>query len=230
MENNKHEQLNLFEFGYNDDGEYVNKTEEQQKKLLEDAKEKFPNYTYEQLTSGLKFGDYDEKLVAYNFLDIFSQYRKTIPELVKDIKALAKNKCWHYVNFPKQIYIYSFEHHDEEQTIDLYIEFEKYYIHCCEHSLKEVMADGICFPACAITLYENVDGFIKKVDGPYGHKEEDIRYQIICEKMQALKFGTNRIAPNKKPKDFFEVKFDLTAFMDYWGRAGEVTADKEEYE
>lgn len=221
--NKQYEQLELFEFGYNDEGEYVNHSEEEQKKLLELEKTKFPEYSYEELTKGFTFSQEDEKLLAYNYLDIFSQYKRTIPDIIKEIKRLANNKCWHYVNFDKKIYIYSYEHHDEESHIDLYIQIDKYYIHCCEHNLKEVLEEGICFPACAIWIYENVDGFFKRVEGPYGNKEEDIRYQIICDKLQALKFGTNRIDPDKKPKDFYEVKFSLIDFAKYWGEKGIVT-------
>ena len=223
----KYEQLNIFEFGNDEEGKYVNFSEEEQKKLLEQEKIKYPDYSYEEITKDFTFSQEYEKLLAYNFLDIFSQYKKTIPELVKEIKTLANNICWHYVNFDKKIYVYSFEHHDEENNIDLYIQIDKYYIHCCEHKLQEVLKDGICFPACMITIYENVDGFFKKVDGPYGEKEKDIRYQIICDKLQALNFGTNRIDPDKKPKDFYEVKFELIDFMNYWGSGGIVTDGKE---
>lgn len=202
--------LNLFEFGNDDNGNYVN--------LVEEKREKIENvivYNYEQLTEKFKENS-TYCLVARYYDNGWWQRGLTFDEIIDEIKSVSNSKCYHYGNMERGIYVYSMKFGENDYRIF----FENTdHIVSVRHlgQLNDLLfgKEKIMFPACEVDLF-NVKT-TEKIKSGYGNYKDDIRYKIICGEFEALKYSTNRIDPNKKPKDFYELEFTLNDFIKYYG-------------
>lgn len=203
-------QLNLFEFGNDSEGNYINLSEKEE----EDYNFTF---TYEEIIAEDKNNN-DFCIVAWHSYSPLWQDHRTLEEIRKDIREVAKTKCYHYGNMAKDIYAYSFKEDD-----DFYwfcIENPKHIVvvkHTSDINNILTGKETICYPACCVYLFEKTENGLKKIDSGWGEYKQDIRYKIICDEFKILEFSTNRIYPDKKPKDFYEAEYKLSDFINYWG-------------
>lgn len=207
-------ELSLFDFGYDDNGDYINIVERKREKLMESHKE----YSYEEITKGHELDD-NYMVVAEFHLNCLSQWGHTLEEIQNEIEKVAKTKCYHYGNMNKGIYAYSFK---EDDDCYLFCIENDNYIVVVRHiaSINKLLCgeEKICYPACFVDIFETHENQpIKVVRGGYGEYKQDIRYKVLCEDFKILEFSTNRIDPNKKPKDFYECEFTLHDFIKYHG-------------
>lgn len=214
IEENK--QLCIFDFGLNEKGEYVNLLEDQEKERLS----KWHSYTWEQITQGHSQEE-DYMIVATYYQSEYSQYGLELDDLKKEIQKIAESKCYHYGNLKKMIFVYSYQF--EKDFYRIAIENQKYIVLCKHYgNIDDVLMgkEQIGYPACEIELFEKKDDEIVQIRSGYAdgeHYKDDIRYKILCESFEIIKFSTNRVQPGKKPKDFCECQFKLDDFAKHWG-------------
>lgn len=203
------DEVNLFDFGVNENGEYVNLVEYE--KLKHDIEEVDFNKWLETNENPLIH-------IAYDFL-INPDFYKTYNKIIEELEWIAEQKVYHYGNMEKGLYIYTIfngdcwafvfenEHHIMVNLNYIYSqkELEKYLFG------KEL----IQMNALSVRCYE-LNG--KRIDD-YGDKEKDIRYRVIIDEWQMDKYSENRMKENKKIKDFYEVALPLPKLMEYWGES-----------
>lgn len=208
-------QLNLFDFGFDENNNYVNIVEQEQMKLQEEWKE----YSYEELISGYE-KDNNYCICAIFSLGCLTQHGMTLEQSQRDIKKQAQTKCYHFGNMDKGIYAYSFriDYEDGDKDYLFAIENSKH-IAVVRHisDINDVLTgkQKLGYPAVCVYLFEITENGLKIIDSGWGEYKQDIRYKILCDEFEILKFSTNRIDPSKKPKDFYECEFALSDFANY---------------
>lgn len=209
-------EYDIFAFGNDENGNYVNLIEEERKK----REEKFKEYPFEEIIKGNEF-DNNYMVVAQFHTGCLYQWGHTLEEIRKEIEMVAKTKCYHCGNMEKNIYAYSFKEDDD------------FYWFCIENDNHIVVIrhtdninslltgeKKICYPACCMYIFEKHENEpISLITSGYGKYKEDIRYKVLCDEFKILEFSTNRIYPNKKSKDFYECEFKLSDFIKYHGEA-----------
>lgn len=208
----KHQQLNLLDFGYNDNGDFVNLVEEQAKNS-EIAKEEFDRKLKEnenplvRILADLWCGRFEDN---------------TFNETLDQVERESKTKCYHYGNLDKLMFIYTITT-DEGYSYFIF-ENENHYLlflHGFESDLLDDYLTGKNKLNCAalgVLVYDKQGYKIWQ----FGEKEKDIRYQCIINEWQMNKFGENRINKGKKIKDFCEIEFSLPKLIEYWGESEKV--------
>ena len=140
-------EYDIFAFGNDENGNYVNLIEEERKK----REEKFKEYPFEEIIKGNEF-DNNYMVVAQFHTGCLYQWGHTLEEIRKEIEMVAKTKCYHCGNMEKNIYAYSFKEDDD------------FYWFCIENDNHIVVIrhtdninslltgeKKICYPACCIT-------------------------------------------------------------------------------
>lgn len=208
------EKLNIFEFGTNDKGEYVNLVEESNR----EREEKFKTYPYEEIIKGHE-DEADFCVVATFHMGCVSQWGMSVEDIQREIQREVDTKCYHYGNMEKGIYAYTYkiEFEDGEVMYWFCVENEKHIV-VVKHlkSLDDLLNgnEKICYPACEVYMFDSNGSQIRN---GYGHYKDDIRYKVLCEEFEILEFSTNRIDPKKPPKDFYEAEYTLPDFIKHWG-------------
>lgn len=216
------QEFNLFDFGINDQGEYVNFAEEALKKeeISINELQDFVNNHENPLV----------KIVFDNFFGWWEFEKETPLQIKQEIEEIVNSKCYHYGNMQKGIYVFSLKSKDRFRFI---FENEKYYLVFsatggCKEGYEHTELDSevddylkgefpFIFPACYCSCYDLKGNKIEDY-AEQEHYEEDIRHIVVIKEFQMDKFSVkNRIEPNKKIKDFYEVLFYMRDFINYWG-------------
>lgn len=214
--------LNLFDFGTNENGEYVNLVEEEKKLNDISAKE-----------LELWVTKHENPLVRIVF-DLFISCIEIEEGINNDIKEkinrIIATKCYHYGNLEKGMYIFSLCDGDYFKII---FQNENHYLAAepnnwkLEHDtygnvvsipLEDYLLgkETIAFPALYCHCYDLNGNRIEKYANQEQYKE-DIRHIVVIQEWQMNKFSENRMNKGKKIKDFYEVEFALPNLIDYWG-------------
>lgn len=209
------EQMSIFDFAINENGEFINLKEQQEKR---DA-EYFKEYSFEELIKDHEQDD--DFIICATFCNSLSQWGNTFEEIQKEIQEQADSKTYHFGNLDKGIYAYSYKIKFEDGEVMYWFVIEnKNHIVVIRHFGKiEELLDGtekICYPACACYLFEHTENGLKQITSGYGNGKDDIRYKILCDEFKILEFSGNRIYPNKKPTDFYEAEYEFGKFVEYW--------------
>lgn len=203
------ELLNLFDFGTNNKGEYVNLAEEEKK--LKDISDK-------EFDEWLKNHENPLVKIAADFLvNCYDLEHKTKNELKEELEWIVEQKVYHYGNLEKGLYIYTLFTGDCWCFVfenDKHIMVNLNYV----YSAKEI--DEYLFGkqliqcnALSVRVYDLKGNKIEQ----YGEKDKDIRYQCLINEWKANIYGDNRMNPLKKIKDFYEIAINLTKLTAYWG-------------
>lgn len=220
--------LNLFDFGINDNGDYVNLVEEE--KIKNDLDEKqFKEWINSHENPLIRIAS--DHFLGYrwdghNKKDIIARLEKTV-----------STKCYHYGNMEKGLYIFSL--YDEEYEKHLIVfENEKHYLaFCCndffmiETPSGKAIPDCVLedyltgkqtfkFPACYCPCYDLNGNRIEQYAG-HDNYQDDIRYIVCIKEWHMDKFSENRMKKGKKIVDFYEVEFTLQDLIKYWGENDE---------
>jgi len=215
-------ELNLFDFGTNENGDYVNLVEEE-KKLKDISSQELMNWVE----------SHDEPLIRIAF-DLFIsaiEIESGINDDIKDkLEKIVATKCYHYGNMEKGLYIFSLCCDDIYKFV---FENEKHYLAAepnnwkLEHDtygnvvsvpLEDYLLgkEKLNFPALYCHCFDINGKRIEKY-ASQDHYKEDIRHIVVIQEWQMNKFSENRIHQGKKIKDFYEVEFALPNLIDYWG-------------
>ena len=204
------DELNLLDFGTNDNGEYVNLVEEE-KRLKDISDKEFDDWV----------ANHDEPLIrvlndfAVNYYD---REHKTNNELKEELERIVESKCYHYGNMEKNLYIYTLNVGGcrcfvFDNCKHLMVNLN--YLYGGEEELEEYLYGKqlIQCNALSVRVYDLKGNKINE----YGNKEEDIRYKCLINEWKANIYGINRMNKGKKIKDFYEIAIDLTKLTAYWG-------------
>lgn len=210
------ETINLFDFGLNENNEYVNLVEEQKEKDRANHKE----YPFEEIIKGHELED-DFVVCATFHTGCLSQWGYTLEQIQAEIKKEVDSKCYHFGNLEKGIYAYSYKivTDDNESMYWFCIENEKHIVVIRHTGKIDDLLYGrekICYPACCVYIFEVTENGAKEIRGGYGNGKEDIRYKVLCDEFKILEFSSNRIDENKNPKDFYEAEYEFSDFCRYW--------------
>ena len=204
------ETLNIFEFGTNDKGDYVNLVEEE-KRLKDISDKEFQKW----------LENHNDPLVriAYDLLP-YERRKLTHNELKEKLEWVATQKTYHYGNMEKGLYIYTLFDGD---TWTFVFENENHIMintnRCYTQKELEQYLFGenlINFNAMSVAVYDLKGNLITKY-AEQDNKEQDIRYQVVINEWQMGKYGDNRMNKGKKIKDFYEVELSLPKLTAYWG-------------
>lgn len=211
------QELNLFDFGTNDKGEYVNLVEEE--KRLKDISEK-------DFQEWLK--NHDNPLVRIAFdccmpYDYLDKY--TYNELKEELEWIAFQKVYHYGNMEKGLYIFTLF---TGSCWFFVFENENHYIANINtmYSQKEVEKylfgkELIQFNALSVRVYDLKGNLITEYGGSTDKIDEDIRQKAVINEWQMNKYGDNRMNKGKKIKYFYDVELSLPKLTAYWGENNE---------
>ena len=215
----------LFEFGTNENGEYVNLVEE--KKAKNDFNEK-------QLEEWIKNHENPLIRIADEYFCGYEWDGHFYKDIADRLEEIVKTKCYHYGNMSKGLYIFSLY----DKLTDRYIlvfENEKHYlgfgcndffmihspsgveIQDCTLDDYLMSRQSIKFPALYCPCFDLNGNKIEDYhDSDY---QNDIRHIVCIKEWQMDKFSFNRIQEGKKIKDFYEVEFYLKDLTRHWGES-----------
>ena len=212
------EQLSLFDFGYNDKGDYVNfkeveKEEEKRIKLDEEANKKLIDEWLNKKQPSEVFNE--RKIIA----TAFRYYGEPIDfEYVKKkVEKIMSTRCFHYYNLETLMSIQSYvDESDGDNNMKIMFENSKtgHYLmlnyHMEENQLKDILrgTKTIGFPACLISVFDRNGNIIHQYACDERYKE-DIRQIVICDEWHALDVGIPIMDHIKKPKLFCEIRVQL---------------------
>ena len=216
--------LNLFDFGTNKNGEYVNLVEEEKKRK---------DISSQELMNWVENHNDPLTRIAFDLFISAIEIESGINSDIKDkLEKILATKCYHYGNMKKGLYIFSLCCDDVYKFI---FENEK---HCLaaepnnwklEHDthgnvvsvpLEDYLLGKktLSFPALYCHCYDmNGKRIEEYADGE--RYKEDIRHIVCIKEWQMNKFSKNRIEENKKIKDFYECEFTLPDLIKYWGES-----------
>ena len=201
------EQLNLLDFGNNENGEYVNLVEEERKKN-ELAQEDYENKLKENENPLVRIL---AGLWCYRF------HKNTFNETLDQIERESKTKCFHYGNLEKLMFVFTLTTEDDYSYF--VFETEKHYLLFVSGINNKLLDEyllgnkTLSCPALGVEVYDKQGYQIWE----FGEKDKDIRYQCIINEWHMDKFGENRMNKGKKIKDFYEIEFELPKLIEYWG-------------
>lgn len=205
--------INLFDFGTNEKGDYVNLVEEE-KRQKDISEQEFIEWV----------NNHENPLIhiAADFLiNSYDLEHKTKNELKEELEWIVEQKVYHYGNMEKGLYIYTlFEGNcwcfvfENKNHIMVNLNYMYSAKEVDEHLLGK---KRIQFNALSVRVYD-LEG--KRIE-QYGNKDKDIRYQCAINEWQMDKYGSNRMTEGKKIKDFYEVELELPKLTEYWGESNE---------
>lgn len=207
----KYEQLNLFEFGNNEEGKYVN--------LLDDFQEKndLKNKSIEEWINE-QFNAPMYRIINTCCSGYFEE-KETLSERIKRLDKIRESECYHYGNLRDDRYISSIV---DGESFRFIFSSKNYNIVTCWHwfednSIEDVLSGKakICFPACMTDIFDKEGNKIHEFSDY--DKKQDVRYKAIIDDWQMDKYGTNRIEQGKPVKNFCEVEITLPDLIKYFG-------------
>lgn len=217
------ETLNLLDFGINENGEYVNLVlEEKHKKdiSVNELKNWVENHS-DPLIRLIDFAfGYDEDDIKNNKL--------VINDIKKEYEDILKTKCYHYGNMEKDLYIFSLTGKKRSelvfQNLKHYLMFgcNGFYINenheVVDYTLEDYLVgkDKITFAALYCPCFDKNGNKIEEYAEGKNY-QQDIRHIVCIKEWQMDKFSTNRIQKDKKIKDFYEVEFNFSDLVNYYG-------------
>lgn len=221
MKNQTTETLNLFDFGNNDSGNYVNLAEEE-KRLKDISDKEFQEWVDNHFEPLIR--------VAADFsINCYDLENKTKNELKEKLERIVASKCYHYGNMEKDFYVYSLQCSEEcycfvFETLN-YIMVNINYVYGSKELTEYLFGNKfIQFNALSVRVYDHKGNRINE----YGNKEKDIRYQAVINEWQMHKYGQNRMSSGKEIKDFYEVEIVLPNLTAYWGEDKNETKKEED--
>lgn len=205
------ENLNLFDFGTNKNGEYVNLVEEEKraKDISREELEKWVESNYEPLT----------KIVFHLCVGYIELGRKTNNEIKEMINKIVDTKCYHYGNMKKDLYIFSLT--DGCRQFLVFYNLKHYLVAYINDDTLENYFMGradIVFPASYCPIFDEKGNRIEQYADGENYKK-DIRHIVIMDEWQAKSYSRNRINEGKNIKDFYECEFTLPDLIKYWGES-----------
>lgn len=221
--NNNFDFGGLFEFGTNENGEYVNLAQEEKQKN---------DLSEQQLNEWINSHENPLIRIADHYFCGYEWDGHCYKDIADRLEAIVKTKCYHYGNMEKGLYIFSLY----DKLTDRYIlvfENEKHYLGfgCNDFFLIESQEGAtiqdcdlddylmgkqtIKFPALYCPCFDLQGNRIEEYcDNPY---QNDIRHIVCIKEWQMDKYSFNRIQKDKKVKDFYEVEFYLHDLINYFG-------------
>lgn len=217
------EDISLFDFGYNEAGEYVDLVEAEKIKNDIDIKE-YQEWLLKEDNALLKIADF---CFGYDEFDESSIINDIKDNLIK----IVSTKTYHYGNMKKGLYIFSLTNEKENRSILVFDNNQHYLAFGCDgfyfenKELIDCKLDdyllskaSISFPALYCPCFDLKGNKIEKYAGNE-HYQEDIRHIVCIKEWQMDKYSKNRIQEGKKIKDFYEVEFYLKDLINYFGEA-----------
>ena len=204
-------ELNLFDFGTNSSGEYVNLVEEE-KHLKDISEQDFRKWLQDNENPLIKIaGDF-----LINYYDLETKTKK---ELQEELEQIAANKTYHYGNMEKGLYIFTLKSGSCRCFLfqnDNHIMVNLNYVYS-EKELEQTLfgETKIIFNALSVRVYDLQGNRIER----YGNKDKDIRYQCTINEWKMDKYGENRIHESQKINDFYEIALFLPKLSEYWGES-----------
>ena len=212
------EQLNLFDFGENETGKYVNLVEEEE--MSREISEK-------QLKKALAEHSNPLVRIIYNEMFGYGWDCKLKKDIIPLCEKIFATKCYHYGNMQKGLYIFSL--YDERYDNSIFVfENENHYLifHTGYDALKQrnltideylKSEQTFCFPALHCHCYDLNGNHIELYcDNPCTN---DIRHIVCIKEWQMNKYSTNRMTAGKRIKDFYECEFCLRDLVNYFGES-----------
>ena len=238
------EQLSLFDFGYDEKGDYVNfkeveaeqerlkKEEEKRLKLSEEENQRLID---EWLNTRQPLETFSERKIIAT---AFRYYGEPIDfEYVKKkVEKIMSTRCFHYYNMKTLMSIQSYV--DEDSTMKIMFENSEtgHYLmlryHMEEDQLDDILCgkEMICFPACLIDVFDKDGNVIHQYAGWERYKE-DIRHIVVCDEWHALDVGKQRAPEFEKPKTFCDIDVRLPDLIEnlknYYGEEPEEESEEE---
>ena len=214
--------LNLFDFGTNDNGEYVNLVEEE--KRLKGISDK-------ELTDWVnKHHDPLIRLAFDNYVSATDIEFGNHKDLQARLESIVATKCYHWAKMNKNLYVFSL--HLEDRYIIVFENENHYLVNepngwKLDSNNKMVLIpfddyllgkETLGFPALYCHCYDiNGNRLHQYAEGK--DYKNDIRHIVCIKEWQMDKFSKNRINEGKKIKDFYEVEFTWNDFTGYWGES-----------
>lgn len=204
----------LFEFGTNENGEYVNLVEEE--KIKNDIDEK----------SFHEWLDHHEnpliRLAADFLVSYYELETKTYNELKEKLERIVEQKTYHYGNMAKDFYIYTLN--AGGNCYCFVFDTPNYIMANLNYCYGQKEVDKVLFGeeliqmnALSVRCYTKNGNRIDEYSD--NDPKDDIRYKVVMDEWQMHKFGENRIRKGKKIKDFYEVAIALPKLIEYWGES-----------
>lgn len=215
MKNQTTETLNLFDFGNNDSGNYVNLVEEE-KRLKDISDKEFQDWIDNHFEPLIR--------VAADFsINYYDLENKTKNELKEELERIVASKCYHYGNMEKDFYVYSLQCSEKcycfvFETLN-YIMVNINYVYGSKELTEYLFGNKLIqFNALSVRVYDHKGKRINEY-GEYGHIEDDIRQKAVIHEWQMHKYGQNRMSNSsgKKIKNFYEVEIALPNLTAYLG-------------
>ena len=228
------ELLNLFDFGTNDNGEYVNLVEEE-KKLKDISIKEFQKW----------LSNHNDPLIRIAFDCYISATELEFGihnDIKKKLEKIVATKCYHYGNMEKGLYIFSLSNEGRHMIV---FENSKHYLvnepNCWKLSngscgtLVDIDFDDyllgketLSFPALYCPCYDlkghRIHQYTQGLESDY---QNDIRHIVCIKEWKMDKFSTNRMYDNHKMiKDFYECEFRLPDLINYWGESNVENSDE----
>lgn len=212
-------ELNLFDFGTNQKGEYVNLEEE---KVYEEELELSIVENYVKERNDPLMNIIWQTFFPYHFTKKSSEY------IISELEKVFNTKTYHFGNMAKDLYIFSLKRDDKYVFV---FQNEKHYLvsdtphfelingDIVEYSIEDILSgkDKICFPALHAHCYDTNGELIVDYHDAGDNWKKDIRHIVIIDEWQMDKYSTNRMYENKKIKDFYECEFYMSDLIEYWG-------------
>lgn len=212
------EQLNIFDFGLNEDGEYVNIVESEQAR--HDAY--YKEYSFEEIIKGHE-DDAEFVFMAHFHMSCLEHWGRTVEDIQKLIQKDAATKTYHFGNTEKLVFAYSYKLTDLDDCYIFCIENQNYIVAQHHHgNIDDILTDKvqICYPACEIDCFKTEENTVVDI-----HADE--RDQIF-EELEIFKLSTNRIVEGRKLEMFCEAQHPFSAFVKHWGQS-KVGGNEDDY-
>lgn len=218
-------EINLLNFGTNENGEYVDLVEEE-KKLKDISEQEFMNLV----------NNHNDPLIRIAFDCYISSTELEFGvhnDIKRKLEEIVATKCYHYGNMEKGLYIFSLNNKGRHMIV---FENDKHYLvnepNCwkLEHGSYGNMVDiefddyllgkeKLSFPALYCPCYDLKGNRIEQY-ADQDHYQEDIRHIVCIKEWRMDKFSTNRMYDNHKMiKDFYECEFTIPDLINYWGES-----------
>ncbi len=217
------EQLSLFDFGENSNGEYLNLVEEE--KRLHDITEK-------ELEDFIQNHENPLIRIAYRFFIGYGWDGHVLRDVKEKLEKIVATKCYHYGNMEKGLYVFSLNSYDFDYKTAIFVfENENHYLifdsfgfkslnPLVENTIDDYLKSEVKFdfPAIHCEIYDMKGNRIEQyADGE--DYQKDIRHIVCIKEWQMNKYSTNRITAGKRIKDFYECEFYLRDLVNYFGES-----------
>lgn len=210
------EQMSLFDFCYDDTGNYIDlkekKKQDEEKARLD--KEQQKNLINEYLSSINNLAK-----IAYHEFHHYGE-PENLEYVKKKIPRILATKCYHFGNVEHNLYVFSLTDNEEEKSILVFESLEHMLCYSVHSTVEEVLEDKeqFCFPACYCNVYDKYGNRIYLfTDSIYDdNSKEDIRQIVFMSDWKMNKYSHNRVKTGKPVKWFYEAQFKFWDMVKYW--------------